>query len=385
MDRVALINCDNYERDRVEKAVHRAFLLLGGIDAWIKPGMCVLVKPNLMRKSAPELCAVTHPEVIRAVVREVEAAGGRAVVADSPGGAYNPSVLKGIYAATGLESALRDTHAELNLDCAEQKVQFPQAEKLREFPVIQPLVQADFVINVCKLKSHTLAVYSGAVKNLYGIIPGFVKAEFHFRFQEERDFSNMMVDLCEYAAPGLNLVDAIWGMEGEGPGSGDPRKLGFLVASQSPYAADICAAGMVGYDIDEIPMLAEARRRGLAEPEFALVGDDPALLKVEDFKRASRESTSILRRRVPRLLVKPLERYLGLRPRILPKRCIRCGICARSCPVHTIEIGKKFAKIHASSCIRCFCCMEFCPEKAIRAQHSWVVAMVMALTGGKKE
>lgn len=384
MMRAAVVRCAGYAQEEVYAAVQRAVELAGGLAGIAPPGGTVFIKANLMRKSAPDLAVVTHPAVTGAVARLCREAGYGVIIGDSPGGPYTRPALEGIYAATGYKRMAEEVGAALNYDCSQETVEFSRHKVMRECPVIAPLLRADAVINVCKLKSHTLTVMTGAVKNLYGAIPGLIKAEYHYRYQTREAFADMLVDIAENIAPAMNIVDAVVCMEGDGPGTGSPRKLGAIVASQSAVAADMAAAQLVGFGVEEVPVLAAAMARGLvseAGPELA--GDSIEELALHDFVRAvSRDN--LLQKRCPGPLQGIVQKCLTTRPKIDAARCVGCGICKRTCPVDTIVLRDGKARIVPKACIRCFCCMEFCPEKAVLAQRGFVLRMAMLLTEGKK-
>ncbi|MBQ9942361.1 MAG: DUF362 domain-containing protein, partial [Christensenellaceae bacterium] len=332
MEKVALAVCREYGRDAVEAAVDKAVGAIGGFAAFVKKGQKVLIKPNLMRKSHPDQAAVTHPELIRAVVKRCVELGAEVLVAESPGGAYNAAAMRGIYDATGAGQAICEAGARWDEDCLEDVALLPEGKSVKELRVIAPALWADVIIDLPKLKSHTLAVYTGAVKNLYGLVPGFEKAELHFRYPSIEGFSQMILDICQRFKPVLSIIDGIVAMEGEGPGSGEPRPLGAVVASGCPYSADQMAASLVGYAPEEIPMLRMAKEQGLYDGQLEVLGDDPKEVAISDFVRASVSGNHLLKGKVPAFMQSPLEKWFALKPRVDREKCIGCGICARTCP-----------------------------------------------------
>jgi len=379
----ALVRCTSYDQDSVDAAVRQALSLLGGLEQWIRPGMRVFLKANLMRKSAPELCAVTHPSVVAAVARQVTALGASVIIGDSPGGVFNQNILKGVYQATDYIPLEQIENVSLNYDCREVTVSAPNSQKLKEFPILAAIYEADAVINIAKLKSHTLTVYSGAVKNLYGVIPGLKKAEYHFTFQDIEDFSDMLLDIFEFVCPVLNIIDGIFGMEGEGPGSGDPRRLNALIASPGGFAADSVALRITGYSPEEVPLFRAAKRRGIPT-DAEILGNSIEELSVSDFKRANSSNTSLLKKYLPGFMSRPLEKLLSIKPAVRKDSCVGCSACARVCPADAIKIKSGKAEISPQKCIRCFCCMEFCPYKAITAHRNPLLSAIMRATGESK-
>lgn len=379
----ALVCCNSYEPNEVEAAIDRALAILGGLEKWISPGMRVFLKANLMRKSAPELCAVTHPAVVAAIAKRITALGATVTVGDSPGGIFNQNILKGVYQTCGYTSLEEIDGVRLNYDCREVTVESKNALRLKSFPMLAAIAEADVVINIAKLKSHTLTVYSGAVKNLYGVIPGLKKAEYHFTFQNIDDFSDMLLDIAEYVSPVLHIIDGIFAMEGEGPGSGDPRKLNALIASPCGFAADYTALKLTGYSPEEIPLFRAAIRRG-KNICADIAGDSIEDLSVSDFVRANSSDTSLLKKYLPGFISKPVERFLSLKPSISASSCIGCGACERVCPADAVHINAGKASIAPKKCIRCFCCMEFCPYKAISSRRNPLLRAVMRLGGEGK-
>ena len=269
---VACIRCEEYDDAEVEKALREALALCNGLE-WLKPGMKVALKANLVVGKDPAAAATTHPAVLAALTRILlEKGAGKVTVGDSPSGLYKKSAIDHVYKASGLEK-VREAGAELNLNVDIKEVSFPEASKARTFTITSWLLEADAVIDVCKLKSHGMMGMTAAVKNLFGMIPGTMKPEYHFLYKDENDFADMIVDLNEYIHPVLAIADAVVGMEGNGPTMGTPKKIGAIIASRSTYAADIACARMIDVDPDTIPTITVAKARNIkgADEKYVVI------------------------------------------------------------------------------------------------------------------
>ena len=341
----------------------------------LKPGMRVTIKPNLLMKRKPEEFTTTHPSLIEGVILYLQRAGITDItVADSPGGLYTPSALKGIYEASGMAAVCEKTGAKLNFDTGFQNVVNEQAQLVKSFPIINPVAQADFLIDVCKLKSHGMTGLSGGVKNLFGCIPGLTKPEFHWRFPQKELFCQMLVDLCQTVRPDIVLTDAVVSMEGDGPSGGTKRETGMILASDSPYDLDYYLTWLIGLEAEQILTVKAAMAEQLCVDrleKLELVGFVPE--RITDFKLPKDMSVDFVSH-VPGIFQKPVkaitQRFLTSKPVIRKTDCVGCGKCAESCPAKTIQIKNRKAEIDYSNCIRCFCCHEMCPVKAIDMKRS---------------
>ncbi len=246
----------------LEEKIAQAFTALGVWDE-LRPGMTVVVKPNLVMSSKPEQAIITHPAFTAAVGKCVKKAGGKVLIAESPGGPYTPGAIKAIFRATGYTDMAESCGFSLYTACKSRAVTLPHAQRCRGLSVVEPFLDRDYLIDLAKLKTHGMVGFSGAVKNLFGAVPGLQKPEAHCRFPEREPFSEMLVDLCDFLRPDLCFLDGVWAMEGNGPTGGQRRDLGVLAASKSPYAADVAAASLVGLDPGKIDMLRIAHSRGL--------------------------------------------------------------------------------------------------------------------------
>jgi len=373
----AVVACAGYEEAFI--GVKKAIDLLGGAEHFFSKGQKVFIKANLMRKSAPEQACITHPAITAAIAKLAIEAGATVVIGDSPGGVYNPQILKQLYRATGYEKMADEIGAVLNFNCAAKKVEIG-GKVIREMNFIQPFFEADIVVNAAKLKTHAHATYTGAAKNMFGCVPGLEKAEMHFNYPGTEDFANALIDISIKTAPVLSIIDGIVAMEGNGPGSGDPRFVGVIIASKDMFAADLAAMEIVGIEKTDVPMMREAEKRGLVAEHIEILGDDIEKLRISDFKRSDFVDNNILRGRVPKVFSGVLSKWLALKAVVDKEGCIGCGVCRDVCPAKTIKIKKGKAKIVRKDCVKCFCCQEFCPKKAISGKRNQVIAAAMAIT-----
>ena len=368
-NRVWLAQCPDYGQSLEEK-IERAF---DALQVWdkIRPGMKVVLKPNLVMSSKPEQAIITHPAFTAAVGKCVQKAGGRVVIAESPGGPYTPAAMKAMFRATGYRDMAEACGFTLYTDCKSREVTLPQAKRCRELSVVEPFLDRDYLIDLPKLKTHSMVGFSGAVKNLFGTVPGLQKPELHCRFPEREPFSEMLCDLCHFLGPDLSLMDGIWAMEGNGPTGGQRRDLHVIAGSESPWALDVAAASLVGLEPEKITMLWEGHERGygpLDLSELELVGDSMETLLAPDFLKAEASSTDFIDR-LPKFLRPAAKKLATPYPRIDKRRCVGCGKCAESCPQHTISLRDGKAVIRYQNCIRCFCCHEMCPKHVVQIKR----------------
>jgi uncharacterized protein (DUF362 family)/Pyruvate/2-oxoacid:ferredoxin oxidoreductase delta subunit len=388
MTDVALVSCDSYEREKVQEAVKSAIDLIGGLGAYLSSGQTVLVKPNILQGASPERCVTTHPEVIRAVAVLLQDHGCRVIIADSPGSGiiYNEKNLRKAYAACGLDRMADELGITLNVNTGSQYVPFPGGRIMKRFPILTPAIEADAIVVVSKAKTHMWTYMTGAAKNLFGLIPGLEKPAFHARFQDNETFGAMIVDLNELMKPRLQIMDAVVGMEGNGPMNGTPRHIGALLASGDSTALDVVLARILSLDPHRIPTIAAAIDRGLVEGDLSdvrVVGEPINSIVVGDYQPPG--SYAGARGTFPSSLLLRLTRTFGksfsLRPIGVTDECVVCGQCARSCPAGAITMKKDGPQFDVSSCIRCYCCHEMCPYNAIVLERSALGRLVWKITG----
>jgi len=362
MSVVSVQRAQSYDAHTLYHAVSAHFEALN-VAADLTPDTHVLLKPNLLAGRDPSLAVTTHPAILQAIATRLRELGVRDItLADSPGGVYTASALRKIYHICGYDALSSLLTLNENIASADRN----------GFSIIEPVLNADYIINCPKLKTHGLTVMSAGVKNLFGCIPGLKKPEQHCLKPSIEAFSDMLIDLCETVKPHLTLMDAVDCMEGNGPGGGKVRQMGYTLCSRSVYALDEEGAALMALRPNMAPIIRVARRKGLSDPaNIQLVGDalvpaNPPFLLPDAVTKGERFFS-----------VNGLFHHFFGRKRTFPivatDKCIGCGKCAESCPKEIIQIVERKAVIGPKGCISCFCCQEMCPAHAIDAvrKRAW--------------
>jgi len=366
MSAVTISRCEEYLPEQVTAAIDAALSPLGGMAAFVSPGQRVLLKVNLLSRATPDRAVTTHPEFVRAVIRQVRAAGGVPRVGDSPGGPNTISAIKRIWQDSGIAQVCAEEDAELLLfdeDCVRAPAE--NGHLYTSFTLGRAVVETDVLITLPKFKTHGFMMFTGAVKNLFGCIPGLEKAQYHLKVPDREDFGEMLVDLLIACKPSLALMDAIVGMEGDGPAGGTPRQIGAVLASADCLALDVVASAMAGLDPLEVYTNKAAHRRGLSvatADEVEIIGEEWQSLAPAGFKLPPRDMSV----RMPAWLSRRARSWVTARPTLArPRECTRCRKCEQSCPVGAVAVGPGGPVFDHSLCIRCYCCQELCPPQAI--------------------
>jgi uncharacterized protein (DUF362 family)/Pyruvate/2-oxoacid:ferredoxin oxidoreductase delta subunit len=365
MAKVALARCENYDREKVFLAVKRAVGLVGGIGDFVKAGMNVLLKPNLLSARPPEDAVDTHPEVVRAVARLVKEAGARPLIGDSPGG-YGKNIDE-VFAKSGMKAMAQEEGVDL--------VKFTTPNFIDGIPIARHALDSGCIISIPKLKTHCITLITAAVKNMYGVVTGVYKAECHSRAPKEEDFAKIVAKVYSLVRPHLTVLDGIMAMEGDGPGSGEPRMMNLVMAGRDAVAIDACVAVLVGIKPDDVRVTKEAHETGLGECDMSrieLVGDDMGSFMARDFKLPQTMPLKL----IPRPLANNLAAMVRFKPYIDNSVCTRCNLCKISCPVSAITIERDRCSIDYKRCVRCLCCHEVCPYRAIGIRRNILTRIV---------
>ena len=355
---VSIEKCGSYNDQEVRKAVEACLAPLGGLESVVSGGDRVLVKLNLLSAKSPEAAVTTHPAIVKATVELVQELGAIPVLGDSPGGGSTAASYKALLEKTGIQAVIDKTGCEIvRFDEAKREVAPAKAKTFKKLTLAKAVTEADVIIRLPKLKTHTLTYYTGAVKLLYGYIPGLFKTEYHLHTANDINlFADLLLDIHETYPPALTLMDAIVGMEGAGPSNGKPRKIGLVLSSKSCTALDYVAVTIAGFDPMSVPTvrLAQERRVGPARLEdVRIYGERVQPLVVEDFEK----TLTALLSRAPPFLINTLKRFIAAKPVIDVSNCKHCGECFRACPPNAIAFKKaRVPDIDYSTYIRCYCC-----------------------------
>lgn len=377
--KVSIVPCGDYREQTVQQAMAAVLAPLGGLE-WVTSGMTIAIKTNLVTFAHPDTATTTHPALLCALIRMLRVRGAKVIVGDSPGGLYNHAFVNRVYAATGMK-AVEAAGAILNQNFTERETQYEGAEVLHHFTYTAWLDDADAIIDFCKLKTHGMMGMSAAAKNMFGAIPGTMKPEYHYRFPQHDAFANMIVDLDEYFKPRLSIVDAVIGMEGNGPTAGTPRPIGALAASANPHALDLLCAQLIGIDTAHVPTLQAAIRRNLIPAEInalEICGDWRSLC-VSDYQLVQQHSVQFYqdgKSLIGRWSGVVMQKVLASVPKLQADECVGCGECARICPADAIQMVSRRPQINRRKCIRCFCCQEFCPKGAMKVHRPFIAQLL---------
>ncbi|MFW6381009.1 MAG: DUF362 domain-containing protein [Bacillota bacterium] len=374
METVAVKRCRNYKTKDLDHKLGELLERLGGLNNFIKAGDRVLLKVNLLMGKSPEAAVTTDPRLVTAVGRRINRLGGKVVIGDSPGGPFTEDSLKKAYRASGLTEVAEQINAELNIDTGQSRWVYARGKYSKSFVISNFADGVDVIINLPILKTHGLTLYTGGVKNLFGLIPGLLKAEYHLKMPEIEKFSEMLIDLALLIKPDLTIMDGIVGMEGEGPSSGRPKKFGYLLASSSVFALDVAGAHLMGIEpLTRVTTIDRAGERGLPArlEEIELKGDSLEADRSTELPVIETYS-NLIDQRLPAPLAGLAARWLRPRPVFNNDRCVGCGDCVQSCPPGALTLKEGRPEVVLDKCLRCFCCQELCPYDAVTIKRPWL-------------
>jgi uncharacterized protein (DUF362 family)/NAD-dependent dihydropyrimidine dehydrogenase PreA subunit len=377
MSKVVIEECSSYDIDKIINKVNDGIEKIGGWEKFVKPNDRVLLKVNLIGPKTAESAAVTNSEFVRALTRILKSKGCIVWIGDSAGGA-----IAGIappakaLITSGLDKVAAEEGAVIkNFDREGVVEVVPVSMKNEKMYIAKPLFDADVVINLPKLKTHSAGIYTGAVKNLFGCIPGLRKAKYHKMAPDPKDFGNIIVDIHKAVKIKLNIMDGIEAMQGEGPTAGEVYKSNKILISDDPLALDTIAVNMLGIKVEDVPILFTAQKRRLGETrieDIEIVGDYDKIPHLQGFKLPKRFYST--KKQNYNTVIKVID-FFKTRPVINHKKCKNCNLCVESCPVGAID--RKTKIINEKLCIECMCCHELCINKAVELKKVNFIANIL--------
>lgn len=383
MSKVAIVKCENYLPNVVLSAVKKAVDLIGiDLKKELHSSKNVLIKPNLCNNSDPEDGITTHPEVIKAIIRLLGEINVDILIGDNSVGRDDPKHLDMIYKTCGIDDIIEEFGCEKNYLNTDIKTYTCQVDgKELSFYLSKKILETSFIINVPKFKTHSLMTFTGSIKNLYGMIPGNTKRKLHVELPDKQKFAQLLVNLCDMVQPGLNILDAVVGIEGNGPSkSGIKRKIGYIMASENAVALDIVASMMMGIDYMQVPTNAYAvQHYGLKNVHdyIQILGEPieeciiPDLLLPNTVSYNDHITEKIFSLSTPKLYIEN-------------DKCKKCMMCYNNCPKSAIYFRcENKLEINASKCISCMICMEICPHSAIVSKLPKIYKQLRAMRDEK--
>jgi uncharacterized protein (DUF362 family) len=360
----------SYAFDEVYAAVQNAVELLGGLARFVPSGSKVFVKINHLSPPSPaERGIVTHPvftEAMLGLLKEVtdDITVGDDIDSGEPNG-FEVSGHRQICEKMGVKLLNLREQGFVQKRC--------NGYILKHTYISKVVLNADVIINLPKMKTHSLTVFTGAVKNLYGILPGGIRHKYHAAHAPKYDFSQMLVDVYTMAIPHLNIMDGIMAMEGGGPAGGSMRNVGVVLACVDAVALDSGASQIIGLKPTDVRTTDYAAQRGIgiADPQYIdVVGETIDSVKVNDFKHPASTSSALVGKTPKFLSGFVINNFVDARPKVVKHMCTGCGECEKVCPVQAIFMSNEIAKVNDGICIKCMCCHEVCRYDAIVARKA---------------
>lgn len=332
----------------------------------------VLVKPNLLGAFPPERGVTTDPRLISEIVKKIKRCKAKEIIVGDNSGSIHFNPLK-IAKETGILAASDGCFNNIAKEVIEVEVESKFFNKLFISKIV---TEADYIINVPKFKTHSLTTITGAIKNMFGIIPGGKKAQLHTLTHSINEFAELLVDIYCIRIPDINIMDAIIGMEGIGPTNGKPRVINKIIASDNGISLDSVMAAMMGLKPESIELLQIAQRRKLGEIDISKINIDGKLEVISRFKTPNHN----LLQKIRKAAVPYVFNFAKVKPIIDHNKCKQCQRCIKVCPTFAMTLNNNFPKADRKKCISCFCCEEHCPYGAI-ILPSWPVDLYNRLRG----
>ena len=375
---VSIVRADNYDHDEIHRAAVKGLELIGGLAKIVSPGSKVLVKINhVSPPSSAEKGLVTHPTFVEVILDLLKEVGADITVGDdiesNSGDGFRVSGFRQMCERVGVRLINLRQAGFIEINC--------KGHFLEKIHLSRLAVDADVIVNLPKLKTHSLTILTGGVKNMYGTIPGGLRRKFHGDYGRSEDFSQVLTDIFSVVKPQLTVMDGVIAMEGEGPASGSLRKLGIILTSHDTVALDAVATRIIGLEPMDIHTTRYCHTRDLGVgsiKDIKVVGEIIERVTIADFRPPASASSALIRR-MPQFLSRFILDQLSIRPYVIEDNCTGCIECEKICPIQAVAVNDKLARINRDICIQCMCCHEVCRFSAITVKQSVIGRVIQLL------
>ena len=358
--RVIVKKCENYDYNEISSIISDSFKALN-LEPELKNIKNVLLKPNLVMAKEPKFAVTTHPVIVDALCENLKKINKnlKIIIGEASGSVLFEGTKKA-FKVSGLEDVAKKYDAKIvYFETSKRKKVAVNGGIIKEFNLPEEILDCDFIINLPKLKTHTFVRYTGAVKNLFGLLSTDQKMNCHKKLHRQKDFVANLINLHNAVKPDLNIMDGVIGMDGNGPTTGHPKKIGYILISQDALALDYTASNLVGFKNKSNPLINYAEKNKLIN-KIELLGDDIKKIKIK--------KPFGLRTMIPELLGSKIQNFLIPNVTFDAEKCKKCFVCVKACPAAALKLDKNIhekPQIDYDICLRCYCCHELCPNKAI--------------------
>lgn len=367
--KVAIVKCPDYNPEDLYVSIEKAINLLGGLKSFFKKDEKILVKPNLLVATSPDSGIITHPEFIRAMVKLLKSCGCKIFLGDSPSNYGYAERIDEVYEASGVKEIARQEDIQL--------VKFDRAIRRDGIVLTEWIQRVDGLVSLPKFKTHSITTLTAGIKNLFGLVPGYYKTEFHKQAHTESELAKILAKIYALSKPRLSIVDAIVALEGDGPAnSGQRRNVGLILAGTDAVAVDSILTKIMGLEPEQVLTNSIASDMGLGVMDMdniEVLGEKLQSCIIKDFKLPHKSIINF----IPPVLQRVAKAFLNFRLVVDNGKCQRCGLCVKACPEEAIRAKEdKTIEFDYSKCLTCLCCQETCPYAAIRIKKSLLAKML---------
>ncbi len=383
-NRVVIVKVDDYNAENIRQALEKIIILL---DLYtIFKNKSIFLKPNAL---APTKNAFTPPEILVELIKLIKQDTKKILIGDSTMTKTLTDIT--MKRAKYIEKCEAVGGKVVNFfESKREKITLKNPEYEAEENIYLPkeICDSDIVINIPKLKTHNGFVYTGAIKNLFGLLGN--KMLMHMTHDKKREFQKMLADIY-FAVEETNksvfpkvltIMDAVIAMEGKGPRSGNPRKVGLIIAGFNSAAVDIVGYTLMNGNPNHLEAIKSIARRTNLSMDIAkleILGESNySKFIIKDFKKPKTLKTILEEEKQPRkpnkkpgLYSKIRKKAMSISIRINRKACLLCEQCVQHCPAEAMIRRKERIEINYNKCIECFCCGESCPNDAISTKW-WI-------------